>query len=173
MVSKKNMFIHTWGRFPFWLIFFNGVETTNQMAILGMSLWFSTSQYSYTPKNVDKSLLKLVDWKTTLYVFGPFFSCFHACLQICHICTGCKWIWLPWWWQVGKTTLVSTLRIHFKRPFFPGGFASPPSSLARWTRQRAWKTASSIEPCCFGIITWVAAHLHTRDAKTPPGFLHV
>ena len=27
------IFIHTWGRFPFWLIFFKGVETTNQFCL--------------------------------------------------------------------------------------------------------------------------------------------
>ena len=117
MVSKKNMFIHTWGRFPFSLIFFNGVETTNQMAILGMSLWFSTSQYSYTPKNVEQIALKIGDtlrFRTLFFVF----SCLFTNMPYMH-CHGCKWIWLPWRWQVGKTMLVSTLRIHFKRPFFP------------------------------------------------------
>ena len=47
------IFTPIWGRFPCWLIFFKGVETTNQDLIfwLGRSFWLSKDMIWYPPGN--------------------------------------------------------------------------------------------------------------------------
>ena len=47
------IFIHTWGRFPFWLIFFKGVETTNQMVICP---WWNGKPYQMWHEQILGSL---------------------------------------------------------------------------------------------------------------------
>ena len=46
------LFIFTpiWGRFPFWLIFFKGVETTNELTIYGMTLSRCANPQGFIPK---------------------------------------------------------------------------------------------------------------------------
>ena len=39
------VFTPIWGRFPFWLIFFKGIETTNQLSIFTIQQWLQLTRY--------------------------------------------------------------------------------------------------------------------------------
>jgi len=55
------IFTPIWGRFPFWLIFFNGVETTNQPSItfwvsFGLNIVFVSMVVLFSSSNLGKNL---------------------------------------------------------------------------------------------------------------------
>ncbi len=64
------IFIPIWGRFPFWLIFFKWVETTNQVLVLNKSMKANIQRMVYTLRTIGPYYRIL--WRgLTMYSRGP------------------------------------------------------------------------------------------------------
>ena len=79
------MFIPTWGRFPFWLIFFKGVETTNQKLLQEMRLQNCWIFQRFWLRLLV--LLRLPSWKNPCAIFsGVFFGDWTIRSFVCFKC---------------------------------------------------------------------------------------
>ena len=117
------IFTPIWGRFPFWLIFFKGVTTTNQYSIYCIILSISTyviifwNMVKYVNRCMYCIFIYTYVWRNA-YSFNICTCLFHACMQLitAHVrfyaCTlfhvyTCTYKCLPTFWtdkQVDRQT---------------------------------------------------------------------
>ena len=85
------MFTPIWGRFPFWLIFFKGVETTNQMFVFSRvfrQFMLGLTIYDLDPGEICPLVRPSMSWKKLMLHIRR-----SIAFGISSLCPQAAWLW--------------------------------------------------------------------------------
>ena len=100
VIQMLYFFTPIWGRFPFWLVFFRGVETTNQTRF-NKNLWFCVTWTHEELPGCFPRLATVPDlpimWLKSMGIQRPL-TCFEDMDRGVIIIYSCINIYIPGWW---------------------------------------------------------------------------